>query len=54
MKKSIQSVSTDPKALPHDEFHRTSGAKELGDSTKPDLREGRKWEINIILASQLL
>lgn len=40
------------KALVYDEFHRTAGIKALREQVQIDMREGRKWNIRVALASQ--
>lgn len=37
-----------------DEFHLTSGSPNIGTMVQADAREGRKWGLEILLASQLL
>lgn len=43
-----------PKRLVYDEFHRTGSAEAIRAQVRADIREGRKWGIQICLASQLL
>lgn len=43
-----------PKRICMDEFHRTGGLKGIRDQVTTDIREGRKHNIQIALASQLL
>ncbi|WP_310622388.1 ATP-binding protein [Flexibacterium corallicola] len=43
-----------PKRLVFDEFHRTANAKSVRDQVAVDIREGRKYGIQIALSSQLL
>ncbi|MEA1938871.1 MAG: type IV secretion protein IcmB [Pseudomonadota bacterium] len=43
-----------PKRLCYDEFHRTSKSPAVRAQVVRDVREGRKWGVQIVLASQLL
>jgi len=43
-----------PKRLCFDEFHRTSKTQSVRSQVVRDMREGRKWGVQIVLASQLL
>ena len=43
-----------PKRLVYDEFHRTSNALMVREQVLADMREGRKWGVQITLVSQLL
>lgn len=42
------------KILCIDEFHRTEGINAIRNQVKTDQREGRKWNLQVVLASQLL
>jgi intracellular multiplication protein IcmB len=48
----IKEIREDPKRLVYDEFHRTSSAKAVRDQVILDMREGRKWKVQIALISQ--
>ena len=50
----IMEIREDPKRLIYDEFHRTSKAKAVRDQVILDMREGRKWNVQIALISQSL
>ena len=50
----ISELREDPKRLVFDEFHRTSRAKAVRDQVIVDMREGRKWNVQIALLSQSL
>ncbi|AOG02909.1 hypothetical protein [Bosea sp. RAC05] len=50
----IQRIQEVPKRLVYDEFHRTGGSRAVRDQVVVDMREGRKWNVHIALASQLL
>ncbi|WP_119342953.1 AAA family ATPase [Facilibium subflavum] len=49
-----KSILNQPKRLVYDEFHRTQGIKPVRDQILRDMREGRKWKIQISLSSQSL
>ena len=51
-KQRIMEIREDPKRIVYDEFHRTSKAKAVRDQVIVDMREGRKWKIQIALLSQ--
>jgi intracellular multiplication protein IcmB len=53
-KRRIAELREDPKRIVFDEFHRTSKAKAVRDQVIVDMREGRKWNIQISLLSQSL
>jgi intracellular multiplication protein IcmB len=53
-KQRIAELREDPKRIVFDEFHRTSKAKAVRDQVIVDMREGRKWNIQIALLSQSL
>lgn len=48
----IKDILVDPKRICFDEFHRTSKAKMVREQVLVDMREGRKWKVDITLASQ--
>ncbi len=48
----IDALREDPKRLVYDEFHRTSKARAVRDQVILDMREGRKWNVQIALLSQ--
>jgi intracellular multiplication protein IcmB len=43
-----------PKRIVYDEFHRTEGSQPVREQVVIDMREGRKWGVEISIASQLL
>jgi len=51
-KQRILEIREDPKRIVYDEFHRTSKAKAVRDQVIVDMREGRKWKVQIALLSQ--
>lgn len=53
-KKRILDLREDPKRIVFDEFHRTSKAKAVRDQVIVDMREGRKWKVQVALISQSL
>jgi intracellular multiplication protein IcmB len=52
--KRISEIREDPKRIVFDEFHRTSKAQAVRDQVILDMREGRKWKVQIALISQSL
>ena len=48
----IQEIREDPKRIVYDEFHRTSKAQAVREQVILDMREGRKWKVQIALLSQ--
>jgi len=50
----IRDIRESPKRICFDEFHRTSKTNAVRSQVVRDVREGRKWGVQIILASQLL
>lgn len=50
----ILQIREDPKRLVLDEFHRTSKAQAVRDQVIVDMREGRKWKVQVALLSQSL
>lgn len=53
-KQRILDIREDPKRIVFDEFHRTSKAKAVRDQVIVDMREGRKWKVQVALISQSL
>ena len=52
--KRISELREDPKRIIFDEFHRTSKTSAVRDQVIVDMREGRKWKVQIALISQSL
>jgi intracellular multiplication protein IcmB len=50
----IRDIRETPKRICFDEFHRTSKTNAVRQQVIRDVREGRKWGVQIVLASQLL
>lgn len=50
----IAELREDPKRIVFDEFHRTSKAQAVREQVVLDMREGRKWKVQIALISQSL
>lgn len=50
----ILQIREDPKRIVMDEFHRTSKAQAVRDQVVVDMREGRKWKVQVALLSQSL
>ncbi len=50
----VQEIREDLKRLVFDEFHRTSKVQAVRDQVIQDMREGRKWKVQIALLSQSL
>lgn len=50
----IAEIREDAKRIVYDEFHRTSKARAVRDQVIIDMREGRKWNVQIALISQSL
>lgn len=48
----IYEIKEDPKRIIYDEFHRTSKSQAVRDQVLIDMREGRKWKVQIALLSQ--
>ena len=48
----ISEIREDAKRIVYDEFHRTSKARAVRDQVILDMREGRKWNVQIALISQ--
>lgn len=51
-KQRIIEIREDPKRIVYDEFHRTSKAAAVREQVIVDMREGRKWKVQIALLSQ--
>lgn len=51
-RKRILEIREDPKRIVFDEFHRTSKAQAVRDQVLVDMREGRKWKVQVALLSQ--
>lgn len=52
--KRIADIRESPKRLIMDEFHRTSKTQAVRDQVVVDMREGRKWKVQVALVSQSL
>jgi intracellular multiplication protein IcmB len=50
----LRRIKESPKRLCYDEFHRTSKSQQVRSQIIRDVREGRKWGVQIVLSSQLL
>lgn len=50
----IRSLTASPKRICYDEFHRTSKCSEVRDQVLVDMREGRKFQVDVMLSSQSL
>jgi len=50
----IREMRETPKRISYDEFHRTSKTPAVRNQVIRDVREGRKWGVQVVLASQLL
>jgi intracellular multiplication protein IcmB len=50
----IVEIREDPKRIVFDEFHRTARAQAVRDQVILDMREGRKWKVQVALLSQSL
>ena len=48
----IFEIKEDPKRIVYDEFHRTAKSQAVRDQVLIDMREGRKWKVQICLLSQ--
>ncbi|MCR9192460.1 MAG: type IV secretion protein IcmB, partial [Gammaproteobacteria bacterium] len=53
-KQRIMEIREDPKRIIYDEFHRTSKSVAVREQVIVDMREGRKWNVQISLLSQSL
>ena len=47
-------IREDPKRIVYDEFHRTSKSSAVREQVIIDMREGRKWKVQVALISQSL
>lgn len=50
----IKEIRETPKRLVYDEFHRTAKSQAVRDQVIIDMREGRKWNVQVALISQSL
>ncbi len=50
----LSELKEDAKRIVYDEFHRTSKAKAVREQVILDMREGRKWKVQVSLISQAL
>lgn len=50
----VSEIREDPKRLVLDEFHRTSKVQAVREQVVQDMREGRKWKVQVALISQSL
>lgn len=50
----IRDIRETPKRIVFDEFHRTKATSMVRQQVKIDMREGRKWGVQVSVASQLL
>lgn len=50
----IAEIREDPKRIVYDEFHRTAHSSAVRDQVVVDMREGRKWKVQVALISQSL
>jgi len=48
----VAELREDPKRIVYDEFHRTSKSRAVREQVIVDMREGRKWKVQIALVSQ--
>lgn len=53
-KQRVTEIREDPKRIIYDEFHRTSKSSAVREQVIVDMREGRKWNVQISLLSQSL
>lgn len=51
-KTRVAEIREDPKRIVYDEFHRTGKSQAVRDQVIIDMREGRKWNVQIALLSQ--
>lgn len=51
-KERVQEIREDHKRIVYDEFHRTSKSAAVREQVIIDMREGRKWKVQIALLSQ--
>ena len=52
--KRVSEIKETPKRIVYDEFHRTAKSSAVRDQVITDMREGRKWNVQISLISQSL
>lgn len=52
--KRVSEIREDPKRIVYDEFHRTANSHAVRDQVIVDMREGRKWNVQVSLLSQSL
>lgn len=50
----VMEIREDPKRIVFDEFHRTSNVEAVRAQVVQDMREGRKWKVQVALISQSL
>jgi intracellular multiplication protein IcmB len=50
----IEEIAKSPKRICYDEFHRTKSAGAVRSQVELDMREGRKFRVDVMLASQIL
>lgn len=50
----IDEIAKSPKRICYDEFHRTKSSKAVRNQVELDMREGRKFRVDVMLASQIL
>jgi len=50
----VLEIREDPKRIVFDEFHRTANAQAVRNQVLVDMREGRKWKVQVALLSQSL
>ncbi|PIQ44121.1 MAG: type IV secretion protein IcmB [Gammaproteobacteria bacterium CG11_big_fil_rev_8_21_14_0_20_46_22] len=50
----VSEIKESPKRIVYDEFHRTSKSQAVRDQVIVDMREGRKWNVQVSLISQSL
>ena len=50
----VAEIREDPKRIVFDEFHRTAGVQAVRNQVIQDMREGRKWKVQVALISQSL
>lgn len=50
----IEDLMASPKRICYDEFHRTSKCSQVRDQVVVDMREGRKFQVDVLLSSQSL
>jgi len=53
-KERVEDAKSEVKSIIYDEFHNTKGIEGIRRIVSIDIREGRKWNIMVVLASQLL